>query len=130
MAKEPKATKASELDRARGQTADQQKLRDYHEGNFQTHDPVTGQERGPLAAHARPENQFGAVGEENEPADVDTDENDRDRARTRGDEYDGMLLEDLRAEAGDLEVTRGDGADGAPLKADYIKALRKRDRKR
>ena len=45
-------------------------------------------------------------------------------------EYEDWLVDDLRAEAeaADLDVQRGDGEDGDPLKADYIKALRKRDR--
>jgi hypothetical protein len=43
-------------------------------------------------------------------------------------EYEDWLVDDLRAEAADLDVQRGDGQDGEPLKADYVKALRKRDR--
>jgi hypothetical protein len=57
--------KESELDKARGKTESQQEIRAYHEGEFQTKDPVTGQKRGELALHARPEFQFGAI--ETEP---------------------------------------------------------------
>ena len=36
---------ASELEKARGQTPSQQEVRSYHEGDFQTTDPVTGEKR-------------------------------------------------------------------------------------
>jgi hypothetical protein len=35
----------AEEEKLRGQTDEQQELRDYHEGKFQTHDPVTGEKR-------------------------------------------------------------------------------------
>ena len=57
---------SSERDKARGQTPSQQEIAEYHAGDFQTTDPVTGEERGPLAPHANPENWGGPVGVENE----------------------------------------------------------------
>jgi hypothetical protein len=36
---------ASELEKARGETPSQQEVRSYHEGDFQTTDPVTGEKR-------------------------------------------------------------------------------------
>lgn len=44
-------------------------------------------------------------------------------------DYEAWTVDDLRAEAGDLTVKRGDGEDGQPLKADYVKALKSRDKK-
>lgn len=42
-------------------------------------------------------------------------------------DYESMTVEELADEAGDLEV-EGTGAGGRVLKADYVKALQKRDR--
>jgi hypothetical protein len=58
----------SELDKARGATEGQEKLRAYHEGKFQSHDPVTGEKRGKLARHAEAEAQGGPLGDP-EPAE-------------------------------------------------------------
>jgi hypothetical protein len=36
---------AQQEDAAAGQTDAQKEMREYHEGEFQTHDPITGEER-------------------------------------------------------------------------------------
>jgi hypothetical protein len=50
-----------------------------------------------------------------------------DDAADAGDDYDDWHVDELRADASDLDVQRADGGDGPPLKADLIAALRKRD---
>lgn len=52
-----------------------------------------------------------------------TDEGDE------SDGYDSWTVDELRAEAErrQIKVTRGDGQDGEPLKADFVKALEKSD---
>ena len=52
MAKEPELTE--EQKKAAGQTDAQKELRAYHEGAFQTHDPITGEERDLDAAPPAP----------------------------------------------------------------------------
>jgi hypothetical protein len=41
----PEIDKAAEKAKTAGQTDSQQAVKKYHEGSFQTHDPVTGLER-------------------------------------------------------------------------------------
>jgi hypothetical protein len=46
-------------------------------------------------------------------------------------DYEANTVEELRtlADQRQVEVKRGDGEDGAPLKADYVKALKRQDRR-
>lgn len=111
-----------EQKKAAGQTDSQKAMREYHEGAFQTEDPITHEPRD--------------ADERLQPARVDRGETVEDitgqtqNSADGGDDYDGWTVDELRAEAGDLDVRRRDGGDGAPVKADYVKALRKRDRSR
>ena len=41
----PEGDAEAEHDKLHGQTESQQEIKAYHEGKFQTHDPVTGQKR-------------------------------------------------------------------------------------
>lgn len=112
----------NEQKKAAGLTESQQAMREYHEGAFQTNDPITGEERDldqPLQV---------ARLDRGETVEDITGENQNRQDAATADDYDAWTVEELRSEAGDLEVRRADGNDGAPLKADYIDALRKRDR--
>lgn len=44
-AKAPVTDLAEEQKKAAGQTDSQREIREYHEGEFQTHDPITGEKR-------------------------------------------------------------------------------------
>lgn len=92
--------------------------REYHAGKYQTHDPVTGEKRGPQGPFANIDSLDTFSKREVESAPVDAD---------AGDGYDDWLVDDLRDEAASLDVKRADGGDGEPLKSDLIAALRKRD---
>jgi hypothetical protein len=64
--------KESELDKARGTTESQQALRKYHEGEFQTTDPVTGEARNPGGVWQNAEDLEGnIIGEELSPEEVE-----------------------------------------------------------
>lgn len=77
---------------------------------------------------------------ENERARRQSEERDAEYARTQELEqpaesttptdYESQTVADLKEEAErrGLDVTRGDGEDGAPLKADYVSALQKSDK--
>jgi hypothetical protein len=41
----PEVDAQAESDKLRGQTESQKEIESYHEGEFQTHDPVTGKKR-------------------------------------------------------------------------------------
>lgn len=78
---------------------------------------------------------------ENERVRRQSEERDAEYARTQEldkpadgttapTDYEGQTVADLKEEAErrGLDVTRGDGEDGAPLKADYVSALEKSDK--
>lgn len=124
MAKETK--KETELDKARGTTADQQANRAYHEGEFQTHDPVTGEKRGPLAHHATPEGQGGAVGDENvvEPPKRATKRTSASaNAGAEEVEATDAARELAKDEGVDLATVKGTGTDGRITVDDVRAAL-------
>ena len=62
---------ASELEKARGEMPSQQKLRSYHEGDFQTTDPVTGEKRDNTGGTWQEQDEIAEniIGEETSPAD-------------------------------------------------------------
>jgi hypothetical protein len=67
-----KQKKESELDKARGTTEGQQAQRAYHEGEFQTTDPVTGEKRNPGGVWQNQEDlEDNIIGEEMSPEDVE-----------------------------------------------------------
>ena len=126
MAKEiERAEDTTQDEKNRGVTPSQKEVRSYHEGAFQTQDPVTGHSR-TLPADPVAEASKAKTGER-KTGERKTVESKT--AKTESADYDGLTVEELRAEAGDLEVRRSDG-EGVPLKSDYIKALKKRDRSR
>lgn len=85
------------------------------------------------AAEPRSEEEVRKMAEEgrkaaNEQAQKDAQAQQKSGAKESGSEdLDSLTVEDLkaRAEKQGVEVTRGDGKDGAPVKADYVKALSK-----
>ena len=68
MADEKK--RESELDKARGLTEEQQAAKEYHEGEFQTTDPVTGEPRGRTMNWQDEDNPNAPIGEELSPEEV------------------------------------------------------------
>ena len=65
--------KASELEKARGETPSQKELRSYHEGDFQTTDPVTGEKRENLGGTWQEQDEISdnLIGEETSAADLE-----------------------------------------------------------
>lgn len=81
------AKKETEHDKAAGKTEAQLANRAYHDGKFQTHDPVTGEKRGPMMYHRTPEAQTGPIGDENPwsgPEGPDATDSARELAQDEG----------------------------------------------
>lgn len=124
--------------RARGQTQAQRQMRENYNPDI---DPVTGQKRGPLAPHARPENQGGPVGPaEGTSPDVDDDDEDMKTHAPRGARKSGSTsssdaevnatdaARELAKEEGiDLNEVEGTGVDGRVTIDDVRNAAADRD---
>ena len=98
------------------ETKDQKAIREYHEGAFQTIDPVTGEKR----KEALPADTFEPITQElpNAPA-----------ARIDADYDVSWNKDELQAEVDRRGLTvKGTGEGGRVLKEDLIKAIRKDDK--
>jgi pyruvate/2-oxoglutarate dehydrogenase complex dihydrolipoamide acyltransferase (E2) component len=106
-----KATDNSERDKAAGNTPAQQEVRAYHESDFQTHDPVTGEKR----SNPLPELVNDAIVDpfaEEAQTDVEATDAARDLAREEGI---------------DLSTVKATGASGQITVGDVRDAIAKRD---